>query len=431
MDAGVNAEWDRLRTVVLHRPGIEMFLGLLEPYTSLYERAFSRYRARIEHSRLADTLHDEFGVKVRYLKEEILAAADNRPEIRMNLVNAAREAISFSGGEKEIRLAWRDFEKNKDILDAGHFFNILLLNPVIDLHSRQGARDIQLQVTERQPLSNLFYMRDQQVVAKKGVVLSRMAKPQRQREPLLTEFFWKTTGTPVISRVSEPGTFEGGDFFPMKDFALIGTGDRTNDSGALQVMHGLGFDEIGVVSQPSHPLIPGSRPDPMINMHLDTYFNVASPGVVAGPVVLMKEAVVQVFFREGSDFIPAPEKTDLFTFIKEKGFSIIDITTLEQMAYAPNFLCIRDGVILAVEVDRVVRDVLKALKAKAELDPGRYGALLSQAERDYRDLKSEGQFFPHKKEIYQHGIDAYPLILENLTGGYGAARCMSCPMKRG
>jgi arginine deiminase len=431
MDAGVNAEWDRLRTVVLHRPGIEMFLGLLEPYTSLYERAFSRYRARIEHSRLADTLHDEFGVKVLYLKEEILSAADTRPEIRRDLINTAREAISFSGGEKEIRLAWRDFELNKDILDSGHFFNILLLNPVIDLHSGDGTRDIQLQVTERQPLSNLFFMRDQQVVAKNGVILSSMAKPQRRREPLLTEFFWKTTGTPVISRVMDPGTFEGGDFIPMKDFALIGTGDRTNASGALQVMHGLGFDETGIVSQPSHPLIPGSRPDPMINMHLDTYCNVASQGVVAGSVALMKEAVVQVFFREGDDFIPAREKTDLFTYIREKGFSIIDITTLEQMAYAPNFLCIREGVILAVEVDRVVRDVLKALKAKAELDPARYGALLSQAERDYRDLNSEGQFFPHKKEIYQYGIDAYPLILENLTGGYGAVRCMSCPMKRG
>jgi Arginine deiminase len=431
MDAGVRAEWDRLRTVVLHRPGVEMFLGLLEPYTSLYERAFSRYRARIEHSRLADTLRDEFGVKVLYLKEEILAAADNRPEIRLNLINAAREAISFSGGEKEIRLAWRDFEKNKDILDSGHFFNILLLNPVVDLHSGQGTRDIQLKVTERQPLSNLYFMRDQQVVTNKGVILSRMAKPQRRREPLLTDFFWEMTGTPVVLRVREPGTFEGGDFFPMKDFALIGTGDRTNTAGALQVMQGVGFDETGIVSQPSHPLIPGLRPDPMVNMHLDTYFNVISPGVVAGSVVLMKEAVVQVFFREGDEYIPIPGKTDLFTYIKEKGFSIIDITTLEQMAYAPNFLCIREGVILAVEVDRVVRDVLTALKAKAELEPARYGALLSQAERDYRDLKLEGQFFPHKKEIYQHGIDAYPLILENLTGGYGAARCMTCPMKRG
>ena len=39
---------------------------------------------------------------------------------------------------------------------------------------------------------------------------------------------------------------------------------------------GLGFDEVGVVHQPSHPLILGEQRDPMIDMHLDTYFNVAS-----------------------------------------------------------------------------------------------------------------------------------------------------------
>ncbi len=114
-----------------------------------------------------------------------------------------------------------------------------------------------------------------------------------------------------------------------------------------------------------------------------------------------------------------------------KGFDIIDITTLEQMAYASNFLCIRDGRILAVEVDRTVPDVIAGLKAKAARDPGRYGRLLSQVEKDYRYLKNEGQFFPHKKEIYQHDIDAYPVILENLTGGYGGAHCMTCALKRG
>lgn len=432
MDARVRAEWDRLDTVVLHRPGIEMFFGLLEPYASLYDRAFSRYGARLEHARLEETLRHEFGVKVFFLKEAILAAADADPAVRDRLVNAAREAIGYTGDDRESALAALEFEKNKNAYDAGHFFNILLLHPRIDFRTGKGTREIHLAITERQPLSNLYFMRDQQAVTDRGIVLSRMAKPQRRREPLVTRMLWEILGVPIVHELQEPGTFEGGDFMAMGTFALIGMGDRTDRGGVRQMLEsGTGFDEVAVVHQPAHPLLPDSDPDPMVNMHLDTYFNVASKGVVVGSRLLMQQAHVEVFFRDGDGYRKEDTETDLCTYISQKGFDIIDLTTLEQLAYAPNFLCIRDGTILAVEVDQVVKNILGTLKVKSELDPGRYAALYAQAQDDYRFLKNEGQFFPHKKEIYQHGIDAYPIILKNLAGGYGAAHCMTCVLKRG
>jgi arginine deiminase len=275
-------------------------------------------------------------------------------------------------------------------------------------------------------------MRDQQAVTDRGIVLSRMAKPQRRREPLVTGMLWEILGVPVVHELQEPGTFEGGDFMAMGTFALIGMGDRTDREGVRQMLaSGTGFDEVAVVHQPAHPLLPDSDPDPMVNMHLDTYFNVASGGVVVGSRLLMRQAHVEVFFRDGDGYRKENTETDLCTYISQKGFDIIDLTTLEQLAYAPNFLCIRDGTILAVEVDQVAKNILGTLKVKSELDPGRYAALYAQAEDDYRFLKNEGQFFPHKKEIYQHGIDAYPIILKNLAGGYGAAHCMTCVLKRG
>jgi arginine deiminase len=432
MDAHVRAEWDRLRTVVLHRPGIEMFFGLLEPYASLYERAFSRYGARIEHARLEETLRHEFGVRVVLLKESILAAADTHPGVRKLLIDAARESMNYTGDQEEVRLAWLEFEKNIPAFDAGHFFNILLLHPRIDVQAGSGTRGIHLAITERQPLSNLYFMRDQQAVTDSGIVLGRMAKPQRLREPRITRFLWETLGVPVVHEVNGPAMFEGGDFMPMGSFALVGMGDRTNRQGIEQVLSGgLGFDEVGVVQQPVHPLIPGRNHDPMVNMHLDTYFNVVSGGVVVGLELLMKHAKVETFFREGDTYRKEGVETDLSSFLRQKGFDIINLTTLEQMAYAPNFLCIREGTILAVEVDQIVKDVIKTLATKAGLDPARYGALYAQAQKDYRFLRSEGQFFPHKKEIYANDIDAYPMIFENLAGGYGAAHCMTCALRRG
>jgi arginine deiminase len=431
MSAKIKAEWDRLRKVAVHRPGMEMFFGLLDPYASLYERAFSQSEALQEHELLIYTLKHEFKVDVISLKDTIIAMSDKKPALREKLVELAEKSISFRGDKQEVKLARQEMEKNRKKLDSEYYFNTILLNPFIELESRKGTRMINLHVTEREPLSNIYFMRDQQTVTDKGLVLSRMSKPQRRREPLLTRLLSEMLKEPPILEIQDPGTFEGGDFMPFQEFALIGSGDRTNEQGVEQMLqYGVGYDEVGVVHQPSHPLIPGDKSDPMVNMHLDTYFNVVSKGVVVGCEPLLKTASVDIYHRTDDGYQKSPEVMNLHDYMMAKGFNIINITTLEQMAYASNLLCIKSGTILAVEVERIVKDVMDKLKLKAGSDPERYGKLLAQARKDYRQLHDEGQFFPHKKEIYQHEIDFYPLNLTNLTGGYGGAHCMTCALKR-
>ncbi|MDD1715628.1 MAG: arginine deiminase family protein, partial [Methanolinea sp.] len=342
-------------------------------------------------------------------------------------------SLEFSGDPRTAALAREDFEKNADNLDSGHFFNILLLNPGIELARDRAAGAIRLDITEHQPLSNLYFMRDQQVVTDRGIVLSRMAKAQRARETDLTRMCWDVTGEDVVGEIRAPGTLEGGDYIPMRDFALIGVGDRTNIEGAMQLMaSGMGFSEVGVVHQPADPLIPGGHGDPMIHMHLDTFFNVAGDGIAIGAEFLLKRAMVDIYRRQGSgEYRCEGRPCSLHDYLTGKGFEIIGITLLEQMAYASNILCIRDRTILSVESDHIAGLVLSNLQQKADRDPSKFGSLLARAEEDYRKLKFEGQFFPHKKEIYQQGIDAYPISLQNLTGGYGGAHCMTCTLERG
>ncbi|HEX7468143.1 MAG TPA: arginine deiminase family protein [Methanobacterium sp.] len=432
MKAKITAEWDNLRKVAVHSPGVEMYFGLLDPFASLYERSFSMKEAIREHELLTYTLKHEFKVDIIPLKETILNKADKSPLIREKLINLANEKISYTGNPEEVKYARYEAGKNRDVLDSNYYFDTFLLNPQVELESGVGTRMIQLHVTENEPLSNLYFMRDQQVVTDRGIVMSRMSKPQRQREPELTKFLWNTLNIPIASEIKKPGTFEGGDFLPMKEFALLGVGDRSNMFGVDQVInYGLGYSEVGVVHQPKHPLIPENKTDPMMNMHLDTYFNIASDGVVVGCEMLLKEADVEIYKRESSgDYIKSDEHTNLYDYIVSKGFEIIDITTLEYLAYASNFLCVKNGTIIAVEVDRIVKDVINNLINKAELDPETYGNLLKQVKKDYDNLRREGQFFPHKKEIYQHDIDAFPLNLINLTGGYGGAHCMTCALYR-
>jgi arginine deiminase len=431
--ARIRAEFDRLRRVAIHRPGIEMFFGLLAPDASLYERAFNRYGARREHERLEYILKHEFGIEVFRIKEKLLELADKKPEVRDKLVSAGLSHLKFTGNELAVSEAVKQAQEGSKMYDSGHFFNLLLLHPALDLEKEgRAARAIHLGVTESDPLANLYFMRDQQAVTDKGIYLSRMSKPQRGGEPSLTRFVWETLGEQIVHETRSPGTFEGGDFIPMKDFALVGFGDRTNRSGVDQMLEfGLNFDEVAVVHQPSHPLIPGDEIDPMIDMHVDTYFNVAGSGVAIGSELLLKRARVEVYNREGQNVYKKSEiETDLHNYIKKKGFDVINLTTLEQLCYASNFLCIKDGQILAIEVEREVKNVLETLATKAKENPHRYGKLLDQARKDYQDLQDSGGIFPHKKEIYHHGIDAYAIVMTNLTGGYGGAHCMTAALER-
>ncbi|MGB7969757.1 MAG: arginine deiminase family protein [Methanobacterium sp.] len=433
MKAKINAEWDTLRKVAVHSPGIEMYFGLLDPFASLYERSFSMEKAIKEHEILRYILKHEFKINVISLKEKLLNLADKSIFIREKLMDLANKKISYTGDIYEVKYAKYESEKNRDILDSNYYFNSLLLNPTVKLESGIGTRMIQLHVTENEPLSNLYFMRDQQAVTDRGIIISRMSKPQRMREPEITKFLWDSLNIPVQCEVKNPGTFEGGDFIPMDNFALIGVGDRTNRAGIEQILkNGIGYSEVAIVHQPTHPLLTSGKTDYMMNMHLDTYFNVASDGVVVGCDILLKNAEVEVYQKEGrGEYSKINKHTNLHDYIISKGFEIIDITTLEYLAYASNFLCVKNGTIISVEVDRLVKGVINNLEKKASVDPETYVDLLKQVKKDYKFLQSEGQFFPHKKEIYQHDIDAYPLNLINLTGGYGGAHCMTCALKRG
>lgn len=430
---GARAEWETLRRVTVHRPGIEMWFGLLAPYASLYERAFNRYEARHEHERLEYSLKHEFKVDAIRLKEKMLELADSNSRINDKLVALATGDIEFTGNRTEADEARREMKENASVLGVGHFFNMLLLHPKLDLQAGRGARAVHLNITERTPLANLYFMRDQQATTDKGIFLSRMSKPQRRGEPAITRFLWESLGERIVHETRDPGTFEGGDFIPMKDFALVGLGDRTNGAGVEQMLkHGLGFPEVGVVHQPSHPLIPGEDRDPMVDMHLDTYFNVAGSATVVGSELLLKRARVEIYHREGEGcYKKSKKETTLHEYMTKKGFNIVNLTTLEQLSYASNFLCVRDGTILAVEVDRVVKNVLRSLESEAKRNPTKYGRLFDQAKKDYHDLQETAEFFPHKREVYANGIDAFPLILTNLTGGYGGAHCMTAVLERG
>ena len=198
--------------------------------------------------------------------------------------------------------------------------------------------------------------------------------------------------------------------------------------------HGLDFDEVGVVHQPNHPLIPGAERDPMVDMHLDTYFNVAGSGVVVGSELLLKRAQVDVYHRAGRGSYTQDKEArrDAPRLRQEEGIR----DSLPDHAGAA-LICVE----LPLHQGRDDTRGRSGPHSEEGLGGPREGGQARtrrdtencspRPRRTTRDLKDSAQFFPNKKELYQYGVDAYPIALTNLTGGYGGGHCMTAALERG
>ncbi|MCI4322807.1 MAG: arginine deiminase family protein [Thermoplasmata archaeon] len=426
MTARVTAEWNPLRRVVVRSPGMEAFFGLLEPYAALYERVFSLAKARKEHEELVETLRTGFGVHVAYLDQILLQAAGRQTHVAEELVERVLATVAFRG--PTAARARREFRQSIRSLDREQLIETLVLSPEFRFEQGRGPRSVESYATLRQPLTNLFFLRDQQAVTDRGIVLGRPAKPPRRREAELTGFIWRVSGEAPVAEIQR-GTFEGGDFLPAGSFALLGTGDRTNATGVQEFLAGgVGVPEVGVVHQPRHPLL--DRADPMVNMHLDTYLNFPGEGIAVGYREMLALARVDIYHREGGKYRKRECSWLLPYLEKIHGFRVIGISTLEQLCYASNFLTVRDRAIVVPDVARNAERVLANLGRVAERDP-RYNRLYLQAAHDYAELRANGQFFPHKPAAKELGLEAVRVPLENLTGAFGGAHCLTATLERG
>jgi arginine deiminase len=412
---------------MVHEPGIEVFFALLSPQHHLYERFFDLGQARREHRQLCDLLHGSFGVRVHRVGEIIGEEARSRPEIWEALVGLAGRRMR-TGNLQDIRCEARaSGSSEQDPLalsrrDPEHLLGIVLLNPVLDF---AGDR---VRVSLGRPLSNLYFMRDQQAATDRGICTGRMATEEREDEVTLATLALAVLGITPAHRVTG-GRFEGGDFLPAGDVAFIGRGSRTDALGVHGVLRGgVGFDEMVVVDEPVHPLIHGR--DPMVCMHLDTYLNFPAEGVAVGCPLLLRAARVTVLHRRGEGYVPGEGPVHLEAYLRDRGIDLVEISTLEQLCYATNFLCIRSGTCITPDTEQLAPLVLSRLSEKARCDPGKYGALLRQAEHEYAALSADAEFFPHSRAVHQRGLEMIPLLLTNATGGYGGAHCMTCTLAR-
>ncbi len=419
----IKAEWDRLKDVMIHRPGIEIEYAMLAPRPFLFERPFRTDVAVREHENLEMALKEN-GVSVKLLRNTVVEKARVDGQFRKDLEEKVATIVKFYGKVESSKNAMERFHKNLEIIDPVTLFHILTLEPSIDLKQEEENSVEYPTVYSNLPLANLYFMRDQQAVGPGGVIFGRMKKRQRMKEPEITKFvIEKALGEKHTYSVGEEGIFEGGDFIPLGDFGLIGIGPRSNRKGAMDAMNSglLDFNEIGLVTNPVYDFMDNPGRDPMVNMHLDTYFNIAGDGVVISSVELSKKAKLEIFWKTGDGSFRKEGETSLYDYMVSKGFRFINLRISEQLSYSSNFLTISDRRILAVNAP----DVLDKLLSENVFTGQVRDLILSDINRNGKD-----NLFPNNPQIAEEGIDIVRLNLGELTGGYGGAHCMTAALNR-
>ena len=256
-----------------------------------------------------------------------LGARSETSPIRSLLLKHPREAWL---GQEDIRDQWKalgyteepDFAKA--VAEYDRFVDILR-GIVADVHF--------LPADARTGLDSI-YVRDAACVAGHGVILCRMGKSLRAGEPGAVGDFYAKAGWPVLGRIREPGTLEGGDVVWLDGkTAAVGHGYRTNAEGIRQFRDLVAEEGCEVIEVPlPHWDGPGDV------LHL---MSMLSP---------VDEGKLLVYSR----LLPVPFRKRLL----EMGFALLEVPDEEYATMATNVLAVAPGQCVALAGNPLTSNVL-------------------------------------------------------------------------
>jgi N-dimethylarginine dimethylaminohydrolase len=149
-----------------------------------------------------------------------------------------------------------------------------------------------------------IYCRDASIATDFGMIICRMGKPLRSREPNAQKQVFEKNGEKILGFIEAPGKLEGGDvaWIDMNTLA-VAHGYRTNNSGFTQMEAMLSPHGINLIQVP----LPHYK-GPNDVFHLMSIF---SP--VADDLAVVYSPLMPVLFREmliarGYQFVEVPEE---------------------------------------------------------------------------------------------------------------------------
>jgi arginine deiminase len=400
---GVSSEIGRLRTVLVHRPGIE--IARITPDNRealLFDDLLWLERAQEEHDRFVAIMRSR-GIEVLYF-EGLLAEVLERPDVRAELIDDVLTPAQCGPRVAERLGAALHDASTTQVIDV-------LLGGVLETELEEWGVDHLFAdlVADRfhyvlRPLPNLLFMRDNAAWINNGLSLNVLATPARARESLYMRAIYRhhprfaDAEFPVWYGNGDdhryPASIEGGDVLVLSPkVVMVGLGERTAPA-AVELLARRLFEEGSV----ERVLVVHLRHDRSV-MHLDTVFTMVDvdkfnvfPGLLdhvdvhsltSGPGGTLR-------VEQHSELIAALEealeRTDL-TVIPTGGDAIGRLR--EQWDDGNNTLALEPGVVVAYQRNQ-------------------------ETNRRLRD----------------HGVDVLELDASELCRGRGGSRCMTQPLLR-
>ncbi len=405
---GSQAEWLPARTVVVHTPGDEVFLGLAHPAAALFERPFSLDGARREH-RSFICLMAKNNVQVMLLGDILMAGTVDASGAPLpggeldKLRNLALDSLLYRTKALPKKHAVAQVRYKTEIISKLHpkeLVAIIMQRPTITLRSTKGHNTGFKANYAADPVMNLYFMRDQVITTAKGMVIGRFNAAQREHETRIARFAYEKLGIKPVYAVTGSARLEGGDFIPAGDIALIGQGLRTNAEAIRQLLQARVFGTMRVA------VVKDSWRN-QDQMHLDTYFNVIdqklavivaeridqydAEGKIVKAADPAKKSLVDLYELQGGHYRKTAGDIPFQRFLEmDLGMKLIPVSNEDQLKYGINFLAIGGRKILAID----------------------------------------GVSPAYKQRLAQEGVDATWMDFSNLTGGYGAAHCTTQVIRR-
>jgi len=407
----VTSEVGELRTVLLHRPGLEIE-NLIPDYLEnlLFDDIPYLPVMQKEHDYFAETLR-QHGVQVLYL-EQLLGEALNQEEARQEFVHQVLTESHTTNGTTTEHL--------KDYL-LGQSVEELVKTVFGGLRKDQLPLEVKHHLTDYirddypfslDPLPNLYFTRDPAAIIGDGISINRMYWRARRRESMFLQYIVRFhplfAQVPVWFNREGDYSIEGGDLLVLShDVVFIGISERTSPE-ALEVLAsrllGLQGGESAEYNVGIRRVVAIEIPKTRSFMHLDTVFTMVDVDkFTVHPDVLGsgRELGIYVLEADGEGGLRITTEASLTTTLKEA-------LHLDEVAMIP---CGGGDSIAAA------REQWNDGSNTLAISPG----VVVTYDRNYASNKA----------LREHGVQVIEVPGSELGRGRGGPRCMSMPLKRG
>lgn len=394
----VNNEINKLKKVLVHRPGDELLN--LTP-NALDELLFDDIpdldKAKEEHDEFAKIFRNE-GVEVVYLEDLMAETLKDSKELKEKFLD---QYLKEANIEDEIVLseAKKLLESIKD--DKEFVLKTMAGLTLNELGIKNDHVLFDYKYTAINPMPNLYFTRDPFSTIGKGVSINTMYSVTRSRETIYADYIFNYhkdyKGTKNYYGRGKKYHIEGGDILNINEnLLMIGISQRTQLAAIKDLAHNILFDEDSKIKE----IIAINIPNERAYMHLDTVFT----------------------------------QIDYDTFTYHPGI----ISTFHAIKFSK-----KDDRILEEIIEKSLDDLLKdALKLdEIKLLPCGGGDPIAALREQWTDGSNTLAIAPGKVIVYKrntvtnqmlelNGIEVIKLDSSTLTVGRGGPRCMSMPLVR-